>query len=117
MVENSSGNRKRIVVSAIIGLFVAIMAIWVVNNVYDPFAEDIEELLIFVPEDADFVVYSADFPNFDQGLGRSPLFQRPRPQPKLPALLGQRESRQDPDRAKFGRAVIANCESMMLFCR
>lgn len=61
-------SRRRLVVIAGTGLLLGLLGIWFCSTVYDPFADTVEDLLVFAPEDADVVLIAPDFPTLVKGL-------------------------------------------------
>lgn len=69
-------SRKRAIFGIVAGCVVALALIWVKSNLYDPFAEEFDEISVFVTEDADFVVFSPDFPTLVKGLEDRPFISQ-----------------------------------------
>jgi hypothetical protein len=72
--DHSKRRRRRIIIAAVLGALIALLAIFFVNNVYDPFASEVTDLRVFLPDDLDFVVVCDDLPEFLEGLQGSEFF-------------------------------------------
>ncbi|MEE9394234.1 MAG: hypothetical protein V3W41_17175 [Planctomycetota bacterium] len=68
--------KKRLIFAGLLGLLIALVAIWVFRHVYDPFADDVEDLALLLPQDIDFFVEIDDFPSFVRGLENREFFSR-----------------------------------------
>ncbi|MEZ6196375.1 MAG: hypothetical protein R3F20_11715 [Planctomycetota bacterium] len=66
--------RKRIIVAGVLGVLLALTLIFVFRNVYDPFAEDVPDLKVFLPADLDWVIECEDLPTVLDELENSEFF-------------------------------------------
>lgn len=66
--DRTSSRRRRLLIAGALGLLLAFVAVWFISNVYDPFADEVEDLVTLLPDDLDFVVESRDFPTFVKAL-------------------------------------------------
>ncbi len=73
LLEKFGASRKRVIIAVILGLLLAMALIWIKSNLYDPFAEEYDDLLVFVTEDADLVIYSNDVPTLIKGIEDRPF--------------------------------------------
>ncbi len=76
LLRKLGATRKRAIFGIIGGLLLAVVVIWTKINLYDPFAEEFDDLLVFVPDDASFIVFSSDFPTLVKGLEDRPFISQ-----------------------------------------
>ncbi|MCB1236655.1 MAG: hypothetical protein KDM91_16425 [Verrucomicrobiae bacterium] len=74
--EKLARNKKRLIVGAVVGGILAVLAIWFFNTVYDPFMGDVDDLRLLVPPDSDYVLVAPDFPALVKGLENRTFFGR-----------------------------------------
>ncbi|MCA9322037.1 MAG: hypothetical protein KDB53_14945, partial [Planctomycetes bacterium] len=99
-------NRRRLIIAGILGLLLAGFLIWFVSTVYDPFAQEIDDLMVLVPYTAehepDFVLRIRGFDDFIRGfesreffgnLHRNDEFQRWLDNPRVKAASALRSVR------------------------
>ncbi|MCB9833545.1 MAG: hypothetical protein H6807_13830 [Planctomycetes bacterium] len=68
LVARLKRNKKRLIIWGIIGFLLASLTIWFVGWIWTPMVIEVGDLLVYAPEDCDFVVFSRDFPRLIRGL-------------------------------------------------
>ncbi len=67
-VDRLKRHKKKLIVGLILGILLGLLLIWIVGSIWVPFAEEVDDILVYAPENADFILYSRDFPTLIRGL-------------------------------------------------
>ena len=67
-------SRRRLIMIVVIGLLIASVGIYTCTTIYDPFAEEIPNVLVLVPDDVGWLIEIGDLPGFLKGIENTAFY-------------------------------------------